>query len=50
MSTILEDTDPSENRAAARAAAAGPVPHRVTFNRLELNRILKAPVYSGKPR
>ena len=40
MSTILEDTDPSENRAAARAAAAGPVPHRVTFNRLELNRIL----------
>jgi len=40
MSTILEDTDPSENRAAARAAAAVPVPHRVTFNRLELNRIL----------
>jgi hypothetical protein len=40
MSTILEDTDPSENRAAARVAAPGPVPHRVTFNRLELNRIL----------
>src|SRR3979409_1706003 len=40
MSTILEDTDPSENRAAARAGAAGPQPNRVTFNRLELNRIL----------
>src|SRR5881398_3719307 len=40
MSTILEDTDPSENRAAARAAAASPTPNRVTFNRLELNRIL----------
>jgi hypothetical protein len=39
MST-LEDTDPSENRAAARPAAASPAPHRVTFNRLELNRIL----------
>ena len=45
MSTILEDTDPSENRAAARAAVASPgqtspLPNRVTFNRLELNRIL----------
>jgi hypothetical protein len=40
MSTILEDTDPSESRGAVRSAAAGPVPHRVTFNRLELNRIL----------
>jgi Protein of unknown function (DUF2794) len=39
MST-LEDTDPSENRAAARPAAASPAPNRVTFNRLELNRIL----------
>ena len=36
----MEDTDPSENRAVARAAAASPLPNRVTFNRLELNRIL----------
>jgi hypothetical protein len=45
MSSISEDTDPSENRAVARAAAAntvqtGPAPNNVTFNRLELNRIL----------
>ncbi len=45
MSSISEDTDPSENRAAARVAAAHPGPStpppvRVTFNRLELNRIL----------
>ena len=40
MSVILEDTDPSELRAAARPAAANPPPNRVTFNRLELNRIL----------
>ena len=49
MSSISEDTDPSENRAAARAAVASPgqtspqtspPPNRVTFNRLELNRIL----------
>ena len=40
MSSISEDTDPSENRAAARAAVAGPMQNRVTFNRLELNRIL----------
>ena len=45
MSSISEDGDPSENRAAARAAVAspgpsGPLPNRVTFNRLELNRIL----------
>jgi hypothetical protein len=39
MSIISEDTDPSELRAAARPAAANP-PNRVTFNRLELNRIL----------
>jgi hypothetical protein len=39
MSLIPEDADPSESRAAARTAAA-PVPNRVTFNRLELNRIL----------
>src|ERR1041384_3416828 len=40
MSSISEDTDPSESRAVARAAAASPSPNRVTFNRLELNRIL----------
>ena len=40
MSSISEDTDPSENRAVARAATAVPSPNRVTFNRLELNRIL----------
>jgi hypothetical protein len=38
MSSISEDTDPSEPRAAARQAAA--MLNRVTFNRLELNRIL----------
>src|SRR6186997_1070746 len=36
----LEEADPSESRAAVRHAAAGPLPTRVTFNRLELNRIL----------
>jgi hypothetical protein len=40
MSSISEDTDPSENRAAARTATATSPPNRVTFNRLELNRIL----------
>jgi hypothetical protein len=40
MSIISEDTDPSELRAVARPAAANPLPNRVTFNRLELNRIL----------
>ncbi|MDH2382726.1 MULTISPECIES: DUF2794 domain-containing protein [Bradyrhizobium] len=40
MSLISEDTDPSGSRAAARPAAATPQPNRVTFNRLELNRIL----------
>ena len=34
------DGDPGESRAAARNAAAGPLPSRVTFNRFELNRIL----------
>src|SRR5258708_5165720 len=47
--SISEDTDPSENRPAARPAVATqgqtspqtrPLPNRVTFNRLELNRIL----------
>src|SRR5205807_6561838 len=37
---MSEDADPSEARAAARNAAAGHLPSRVTFNRLELNRIL----------
>ena len=44
MSSMSEDTDPSENRAVARPATAnhlpGQLPSRVTFNRLELNRIL----------
>ena len=40
MSSMSEDTDPSENRAVARPAAASQLPSRVTFNRLELNRIL----------
>jgi hypothetical protein len=44
MSLMSEDADPSENRAAARPAAANHVtaasPNRVTFNRPELNRIL----------
>jgi hypothetical protein len=42
MNPIPEDAEPSENRAAARnvTAAAAAVPTRVTFNRLELNRIL----------
>ena len=41
MSQISEETDPSESRAVARyAATAGTSQNRVTFNRLELNRIL----------
>lgn len=45
MSSMSEDTDPSESRAVARTATASPAavspsPNRVTFNRLELNRIL----------
>jgi hypothetical protein len=40
MSLISEDAEPSGSHAAARVAAAGPMPNRVTFNRLELNRIL----------
>jgi len=50
MSSMSEDTDPSENRAVARTATANPstsgpstatpLPNNVTFNRLELNRIL----------
>jgi hypothetical protein len=40
MNSMSEEADPSEVRAAARIAAAGPLPSRVTFNRFELNRIL----------
>src|SRR6266404_6071676 len=40
MSSISEEADPSESRAAARNAVASPLPGRVTFNRFELNRIL----------
>jgi Protein of unknown function (DUF2794) len=40
MSSISEEADPSESRAAARNAAAGSLPSRVTFNRFELHRIL----------
>ncbi len=40
MSSMPEDADPSDNRAAARNAVAAASPLRVTFNRLELNRIL----------
>ncbi len=40
MSLISEDADPSGSHAAARAAVAGPMANRVTFNRPELNRIL----------
>ena len=38
--SLSEDTDPSELRAAARPAAATTQLSRVTFNRLELHRIL----------
>jgi hypothetical protein len=42
MNVTPEDADPSENRAAARntAATQSPAPSRVTFNRIELTRIL----------
>jgi Protein of unknown function (DUF2794) len=40
MNLVPEDADPSENRAAVRSAAAVTVSNRVTFNRIELNRIL----------
>ncbi len=39
MSLISEDTDPSESRGGASRRCV-PQPNRVTFNRLELNRIL----------
>ena len=40
MNVTPEDADPSENRAAARNTAATQSPSRVTFNRIELTRIL----------
>ncbi len=40
MSLISEDADPSGSHAAARPAVASPMPNRVTFNRIELHRIL----------
>lgn len=40
MSLTPEEADPSEQRAVARPAAANAQLSRVTFNRLELNRIL----------
>src|SRR6201993_4864201 len=40
MTSISENAEPSENRAAARSVAATALPNRVTFNRLELSRIL----------
>src|SRR2546428_10294949 len=38
--SIWETPDQREGRAGARAATANAPPNRVTFNRLELNRIL----------
>ncbi len=40
MSSMSGDADPGESRGPERIAAAVPLPSRVTFNRLELNRIL----------
>jgi hypothetical protein len=40
MSSMSEEADPSDNRAAARIAAAPALPGRITFNRFELHRIL----------
>ena len=40
MSLTSEDADPSGQRAAAHPAAASTQTNRVTFNRLELHRIL----------
>jgi hypothetical protein len=40
MSLMSEDADPSGSHAAVRSAAASPLPNRVTFNLLELHRIL----------
>jgi hypothetical protein len=40
MNLVSEDADPSGSHAAARAVAVNPAPNRVTFNRIELNKIL----------
>jgi hypothetical protein len=40
MSSLSDDFDPGESRPTERGPAVVPVPSRVTFNRLELNRIL----------
>jgi hypothetical protein len=40
MSSMSGDADPGESRGPERNAAAVPLASRVTFNRLELNRIL----------
>ena len=40
MSSRSEESDPGENRAVMRSAAPVAAPSRVTFNRLELHRIL----------
>jgi uncharacterized protein DUF2794 len=40
MDLISGDTEPGESRGTERVTAAVPFPSRVTFNRLELNRIL----------
>ncbi len=40
MSLTTGDGDPSESRGAERSGASVPGPSRVTFNRLELSRIL----------
>src|SRR3954451_9343124 len=40
MGSISGEVDPTESRAAERITAALPAQSRVTFNRLELNRIL----------
>jgi uncharacterized protein DUF2794 len=40
MSSMSEEADPSENRAAERNAAAVALQSRVAFNRFELSRIL----------
>jgi len=40
MELISGDSEPGESRGAERSGATAPQPSRVTFNRLELNRIL----------
>lgn len=40
MSSQPDDLDPGESHATERGSAVVPVPSRVTFDRLELNRIL----------